>query len=146
MMTAAERTRHRSALAFDWGLRWIGAAIGQTRTATAEPLATLKARDGIPDWTRIGALIDEWRPDVVVGGLPLNMDGSESDGCTAARRFGRRIAGRFGQIVEFQDERLSSREAQERGGERGRNEVHDRAAQVILEDWLAAQARSCVRG
>lgn len=133
-------TVHRTALGFDYGLRWIGVATGQTATGTATPLTRVPARDGTPDWERIGTLLETWKPDVVVVGLPLNMDGSESEMCRRARRFGRRLAGRFGQIVEFQDERLSSREAMERVAAGTRREAaHGVAAQVILEDWLAAQ-------
>lgn len=140
-MTSPDPTeRHRTALAFDWGLRAIGSAVGQTRTKTAQPLNTLRARDGIPDWDQLGALLEEWDPDVVVVGLPLELDGSESDFCAAVRRFGRRIAGRFGRIVEFQDERHTTQEARYRGNEGAhRRDLHDLAAQVILEDWLRAQ-------
>lgn len=140
-MTGPDDTRrHRRALAFDWGLRAIGSAVGQTRTRTAQPLQTLAARDGIPDWDRLGSLLQEWDPDVVVVGLPLELDGTESDQCAAARRFGRRLAGRFGCIVEFQDERHTTQEARSRGSEDAhRRELHDLAAQVILEDWLRAQ-------
>lgn len=135
----------RSALAFDFGLRWIGVATGQTQTYTATPLSRLAAREGVPDWRHVAALLETWQPDVVVVGLPLNMDGSDSDICRRARRFGRRIAGRFGQIVEFQDERLSSREAHERLPEGSHHtDSHMVAAQVILEDWLNAQRSSSV--
>jgi putative Holliday junction resolvase len=134
------RRPHRRALAFDWGLKHIGVAAGQTRTGTAQGVATLRAKDGIPDWKRLGALLEEWDPDVVVVGLPLNMDGSEGEFGPAARRFGRRLAGRFGCIVEFQDERLTTREAFDRGGPgTTRADAHDTAAAVILEDWLTAQ-------
>ncbi len=135
------RTRHpRSALAFDWGLAHIGVAVGQTATRTATPLTHLGAREGIPDWDLIGNLIEEWKPDVVVVGLPLNLDGNEGELAPRARKFGRRLAGRFGCTVEFQDERLSSREAYTRT-KAGDNpeDLHAVAAQVILEDWLGEQ-------
>lgn len=135
------RNRHaRGALAFDWGLAHIGVAVGQTATLTATPLTHLKAREGIPDWDTIGRLIEEWKPDVVVVGLPLNLDGNEGELAPRARKFGRRLAGRFGCTVEFQDERLSSREAYTRT-EAGDDpdDLHAIAAQVILEDWLREQ-------
>lgn len=135
--TERGRRPQRRALAFDWGLRHIGVAAGQTRTGTAQPVTTLKAKDGIPDWERLGALLDEWDPDVVVVGLPLDLDGSDGEMCPGARRFGRRIAGRFSRIVEFQDERLTTREAFSRGA--GHKDTHDLAATIILEDWLRAQ-------
>ncbi|HSG88352.1 MAG TPA: Holliday junction resolvase RuvX [Pseudomonadales bacterium] len=140
MATKDPTERHRTAVAFDWGLRSIGTAVGQTLTKTARPLQTLPARDGIPNWDAVNLLLEEWRPDVVVVGLPLELDGTESEFCASVRRFGRRIAGRFGHIVEFQDERHSTQEARARATENAhRRELHDLAAQVILEDWLRAQ-------
>ena len=131
---------HRTALAFDFGLRSIGVATGQTRTGTATPLTHLRARDGVPDWDAVARLLETWKPDVVVVGLPLDMDGSESEMCRRAQRFGRRIKGRFGHTVEFQDERLSSREAWDRlPMDSKRSDTHGVAAQVILEDWLTAE-------
>ncbi|KKK61015.1 hypothetical protein LCGC14_3018540, partial [marine sediment metagenome] len=64
-------------LAFDFGTRQIGVAVGQTLSGSANPLTVLKARDGIPDWTQIASLLEEWKPDRLLVGLPLNMDGSE---------------------------------------------------------------------
>ena len=66
----------RPVMAFDFGERQIGVAVGQHLTATASPLKILKARDGIPDWKVVMALIEEWQPGVLVVGLPYNMDGS----------------------------------------------------------------------
>lgn len=63
-------------IAFDFGTKSIGVAVGQTITGTARPLAALKAREGIPDWELIAAVFREWQPDYVVVGLPLNMDGT----------------------------------------------------------------------
>src|SRR5690606_24221209 len=66
-------------LGFDFGTRQIGVAVGQTLTGNARPLKELRARDGIPDWDQIGALLKEWQPDALIVGLPLNMDGSPSE-------------------------------------------------------------------
>ena len=68
--------KHMTLLAFDFGTKSIGVAIGQQLTGTARPLMALKAQDGTPDWSRIEALLKEWLPDRVVVGLPLNMDGT----------------------------------------------------------------------
>ena len=82
----------------------------------------LKARDGIPDWDRVKALIDEWQPDFFVVGLPLNMDGSESELCLRARKFAKRLHGRYHRDYAMMDERLSSFDAKttliEHGGSR----------------------------
>ena len=66
-------------LAFDYGTKVIGVAYGQTLTSTTQALAPLKAQDGIPQWELIQQLIDEWQPNLLVVGLPLNMDGSPSE-------------------------------------------------------------------
>lgn len=130
-------------LGFDFGERRIGVAVGQTLTATATPLAIVEAIDGRPPWMRIEALVEEWSPDAVVVGLPLNMDGSEQDMTARARRFGNQLRGRFSLEVHFADERLSTREAHARpqaGRARRDGEPRDDvAAQIILESWMAQQ-------
>lgn len=134
----------RSLLAFDFGSGQIGVAIGQTLTHTANPLTVLKARDGIPDWLQIEKLLSEWRPDQLLVGLPLNMDGSESDFCQRARKFARRLHGRFGLPVEMVDERLSTFAAKGERLAQGRHSgnyrqqpVDDLAAVIILETWFS---------
>ena len=129
-------------LGFDFGTRNIGVAIGQVITRTASALPSLRARDGIPDWQQIEALINEWRPDAVVVGIPLNMNGSESAMSLRARKFGNRIHGRWGLSFYPADERLTSFEAKEWAGRLGHkghygtNPVDAMAAQIILEAWL----------
>lgn len=128
-----------TALAFDFGTRQIGVAVGQTLTSTASPLATLSARDGQPDWGEIETLLKTWQPHLLLVGLPLNMDGTESEFCARARKFARRLEGRFGIKARMVDERLSTREAKARGGWRDsyrRDPVDNLAAQIILETWL----------
>ena len=135
----------RQVLAFDFGLRRIGVAFGQELLGTARPVTMIPARDGIPDWRSIESLLTEWQPDLVVVGLPLNMDGTESDMCARARKFGKRLHGRFHVPVEMMDERLSSYEAKEAvlagGGSSdfGRHGVDDLAAVLILESWFNHQ-------
>lgn len=128
-------------LGFDYGTQKIGVASGQTATGTASGIAILPARDGIPDWAQIERLLKEWQPALLVVGLPLNMDGSESELSARARKFGNRLHGRTGLPVEMWDERLSSREARElaRDSGRGREQVDALAAALVLESWLAAQ-------
>lgn len=117
-------------LAFDFGLKYIGVAVAERRHGTATPLSTVTARDGIPVWDRLDALVRDWEPEGFVVGLPLNMDDTESEMSDAARRFGARLGVRYGIDVEFVDERLSTFEAIQRGGS------HDTAALVIAETWL----------
>lgn len=122
------------AMAFDFGTTKIGVAVGQKITGTATPVAVVKARDGIPQWLVIDRLVEEWQPTVLVVGLPINMDGTESDMSKAATRFSRRLHGRYGISIELMDERLSTFEARE-------FETPDQldaiAAKLILETWLA---------
>ncbi len=134
-----------TALAFDFGLRSIGVAYGQSLTGTAQPLPPLKAKDGIPNWDTIQQLIKDWQPNILVIGLPLNMDDSESELSRRARKFGNRLHGRFGVDITFMDERLSSfaakQDAKEKGhkGDYKKQPIDSFAAHMILEDWF----RSC---
>ncbi|MBL3556068.1 MULTISPECIES: Holliday junction resolvase RuvX [Marinobacter] len=136
---------NRRVMAFDFGTRRIGVASGQELLGTGKPLTMLPARDGVPDWDQIGRLLKEWKPDRVLVGLPLNMDDTENDMCARARKFGKRLHGRFHVEVEMVDERLTSFEAKgdvlAAGGSRdfGRDGVDDRAAVLILETWFHQQ-------
>jgi putative Holliday junction resolvase len=138
--TPADRSKPVTALAFDYGIRRVGVAFGQSISGTARPVAVLKAKDGIPDWVQIERLIEEWRPDLLVVGLPYNMDGSESELLTRVIKFARRLTGRFNKPCFGMDERLSSKAAIEQvleeGGSRNRTAIDDIAAQIILENWL----------
>lgn len=135
-------------LAFDYGLKNIGVATGQTLTGTATPLAPLKARDGVPQWEQVENLLHEWQPDLVLVGLPLNMDDSESELSARARKFANRLRGRFAVAVEMVDERLSSFEAKgevmARGGSRNyaKHPVDSIAARLILETYLSSRPGS----
>ena len=133
-----------TALAFDFGTGSIGLAYGQSLTGSARELDPLPARDGKPDWNRVQKILDEWQPKVLLVGLPLNMDGSDSEFAARARKFGQRLHGRFGLPVEYVDERLSTRAAKEEARERGHrgnyadNPIDSIAARIFLEDWLRA--------
>ncbi|MEW7976320.1 MAG: Holliday junction resolvase RuvX [Candidatus Sedimenticola endophacoides] len=129
-------------LGFDYGPAKIGVAVGQTLTASATPLTTLRAVRQQPDWEGIGALIAEWRPDALVVGLPYNMDDSEAEIAPRARRFSRQLQGRFHLPMHLADERLTSREARHRLGRPPKRieELDALAAKLILETWLSEHA------
>lgn len=135
----------KSALGFDFGMKSIGLAIGQTVSGTANEIKPIKAQNGAPRWDEIEKIISEWQPDILVIGLPLNMDGSESELCQPARRFANRLHGRFGIPIVMADERLTTREAKQEASLRGRkgsyrdNPVDSIAARLILETWLSEQ-------
>ena len=132
----------KTLMAFDFGTRNIGVAIGQSVTGTASALSGLKARDGIPDSQQVARLIEEWQPDAFVVGIPLNMDGTESEMSQRARKFGNRLYGRFGKAWHAADERLSTYEAKEwarhlgHSGNYSDSPVDGIAAQIILESWM----------
>ncbi|WP_110458534.1 Holliday junction resolvase RuvX [Shewanella algidipiscicola] len=129
-------------LGFDFGTKSIGVAIGQQITGSATPLTSIKANDGIPKWEEIGALIEEWKPDIIVVGLPLNMDGSEQEMTQRARKFANRISGRFGVKTATQDERLTTADAKARLFEMGgfkalsKGQVDSMSAVLIIESYL----------
>jgi putative Holliday junction resolvase len=136
-------SKPRVLLGFDFGIKRIGVAVGQELTGTAHELETLTSPDGGPDWKGISRLIEQWQPDALVLGLPLNADGSEHEVTRLARRFGNRLNGRYNLPVFTIDERLSSVEAErmlaEEKGRFEKEEVDRLAARIILESWLAQQ-------
>jgi putative Holliday junction resolvase len=125
-------------LGFDYGTRKIGVAVGQTVTGTATALETLHLVNHKPDWKRIQDLINEWQPQALVVGMPLDVDDSETDATQPALRFSRQLEGRFHLKVYLADERYSSFEARDRLGQNPRlMENYDAvAAKLILETWL----------
>lgn len=136
-------------LAFDYGRRRIGVAVGQSLTGQARPLEVVAAdgAGGEPDWPAIERLVGTWRPQQLLVGLPLGLDGEETDMSRAARIFGDRLADRFPMPVDLHDERFTSVAADERfrtarqQGVARRKQAADRdavAAALILESWLAS--------
>ncbi len=123
-------------LGFDYGRRRIGVAVGQTITATASPLKTISCRDFKPDWNSVQQLIQEWQPEALVVGMPINMDGSEHELRDRVLRFTRQLHGRFLLPVHTIDERLSSYEAESRQEDTRQYGVDSVSAQVILETWF----------
>lgn len=131
-------------LAFDFGLRRIGVAVGQQVTQSANPLTVIKNGDTGPDWDAIAALVEDWQPARLVVGMPMNADGSPCEIATKVRKFIEEL-GRFGRPVETEDERFSSLEAEEllkserAAGLRGRiskEMIDSAAATLIAERWL----------
>ncbi len=117
-------------LAFDFGLKHVGVATGQTITQTATPLTTLKAVNGKLRWQEVEELISAWQPVCLLVGLPLNMDDSESSMSGRARQFGDLLQRKSDLKVEMVDERLTSYAARES------SQPHAMAAVLIAETWL----------
>ncbi len=139
------------ALGFDYGLKRIGIAAGDTLTGSARPIGTISSHDGAPDWSTIDRYVRDWGPSVFVVGVPYNMDDSPTALTESAMAFGDALSKRFGRQVEPVDERLSSREAEDQlrqrraNGERsrrvGRGDIDAVAAAVLLEQWLRERNR-----
>jgi len=96
---------------FDFGYKRIGVAVGQQLTCSASPLTTLAATQGVPDWSVVQKLINQWRPVALIVGLPTCIDDSEQYTTAAARGFARQLRKRFALPVHLSDERLSTVEA-----------------------------------
>jgi len=132
-------------LAFDFGTRRIGVAVGNTLTRIAHPLATLASGNAAARWSAVGALLDEWRPRRLVVGLPVHADGTEHAMTAQVRTFARELERRFMLPVALEDERYSSEVARDALAAAGRGGRADRAlrdgvaAQVILQAWFDAR-------
>ncbi|HEY2678493.1 MAG TPA: Holliday junction resolvase RuvX [Steroidobacteraceae bacterium] len=134
-------------MAFDFGLRRIGVACGDTVSRSAAPLGAVAVDPGGPRWADVAALIRAWQPDMAVVGLPYNVDDSESSMTRAARDFATELTRRYALEVVLVDERYSSLEAEARlqaaraSGRRRRRvakaDVDAAAACVILERWFS---------
>lgn len=132
-----ETSAHQGVIiGFDFGLRRIGVAVGQTVTQTASPETIVNSRDGRPDWDHITQLFKQWQPVAIVVGLPMRLDGSEQALTQPARKFGQRLHGRYQRPVFYIEEQLSSIEAESRHLKQ--KHIDDHAAQVLLENWLQA--------
>jgi putative Holliday junction resolvase len=137
-------SREATLLAFDYGEKRIGVAVGNTLTKSARALLTLENRDREYRFVEVGKLLDEWKPDAVVVGMPMHPDGTPHAMSALAKRFGNQVNGRFNVPVQWVDERYSSVDAKtdlrERGvrtNTRGRfDEIDAEAARVILQQYL----------
>ncbi len=134
-------------LGFDFGVRRIGVAVGQTITASARPLTTLNCpQRGVPDWAALDRLLREWQPQALVVGRPTHADGSDNSTTVASDAFARALGDRYRLSVHRVDERLSSHEAETRLAQQGtrarqkKGAIDMMAACIILETWLADPA------
>lgn len=136
----------RTLLGFDYGRKRIGVASGEELTGSSTPLDTVTVTVNGPDWPHIERLIRDWRPALLIVGLPMNMDGTEHAMSAAARVFAEQLGTHSQLPVELVDERLSSLAAEEmiseqrRGGRikkgRAKAAIDQVAASVILQTWL----------
>ena len=140
-------------LGFDYGDKYIGVAVGQALTRLAQPLTAIAVRSAEPDWAQLTKIIEEWRPQALIVGLPLNMDDSENAMTLAAKRFGNRLNGRYNLPVHMVDERLTSVTAKNAWLEAGvslkrsnKTKIDRLAAQTILQAFLNELPRDTAAG
>ncbi len=122
-----------SFLAFDFGLRRVGVATGNTLTRSAMPLRTVAAT-GDARFDAIGALVKEWQPAALVVGVPFHPDGAAHENTDRARRFARQLHGRFRLPVHEVDERYSTTEAHAQGA----HDLDAASAAIILDQYLSS--------
>ena len=128
-------------LAFDFGFRKIGVAVGNTLTKTTMPLDIIYTKNGGTPWSDIENLLEEWKPLSVIVGDPINMDDTFSEMSGKARKFAQRLHGRFSVKVLMVDERLSSFEAKsflqnEFEGKTSLDNIDSFAAEIVLKSWM----------
>jgi putative Holliday junction resolvase len=119
-------------LAFDFGLKRIGVAVGNTVTRQAQPLAIISAASNEAKFEAVAKLIKEWQPALCVVGLPMHPDGAAHEMTVRCQRFANQLHGRYGVKIALVDERYSSAVLQAKQGER----IDDQAAAVILQQYF----------
>ena len=139
-MEMHNKSNVETVLAFDFGLKQIGVAFGQTITNQSTGIKIIKAKNGVPNWNEIKTIVEEWNPNTLVVGLPINMDDSESDMSKLTRTFAKGLKDRIHKSVKLMDERLSSREAKNELKEVFKNfdatKADHIAASFILQSYL----------
>lgn len=127
-------------LAFDFGLKRIGVAVGNTLLRQAQPLTVITAPTNDAKFAALDALLREWQPARCVVGLPRHPDGTEHEMTTRCRRFANQLHGRFGVATELVDERYSSAVIPQRRGET----IDAEAAAIILQQYFNDHAESSI--
>lgn len=129
-------------LAFDFGEKFTGVAVGEPSVRAAHPIGLITAESNAQRMYEIAALVAEWNPGSLVVGLPFSLDGEEYELTRRCRRFARQLESRFRLPVSLVDERLSSTAAEEalraagKGGRKHKLHVHQVSAQIILQSYL----------
>ena len=123
-------------IAFDYGDKKIGVAVGQTSTNTSSPLQIIFNKDNKTNWVSISSLLDEWKPDLILLGKPLNMDGSESEIMKKVEKFYKQLKSIYDADIEFVDERLTTFEAREILKDEKQDNVDAHAAKILIDNWF----------
>lgn len=134
-------------ISFDFGTKYIGVAIGQQITNTANMLQPIKIYNGLINWHDIKKIIKKWQPIKIIIGLPLNMDGTEQEISFKARKFAQQLEKKFQISIEMHDERMSTIEAKNNLFELGgfkmlkKCKINSLSAVIILESWINSQKK-----
>ena len=127
-------------LGFDFGMKYIGVAVGQGISKTATPIASLRSKDGIPDWDQVAILVKEWKPTQLIVGIPLNMDDTKQNITYCAQKFANRLGDYYKLPVQTVDERLSTWEAKQRMQSsrdyKDYEKINAMAAAILVEQWF----------
>ena len=123
-------------IAFDYGEKKIGVAVGQTSTNTSSPLKIIFNKDNKTNWISISSLLDEWKPDLILLGKPLNMDGSDSEIMKKVDKFYKELKSIYDADIEFVDERLTTFEAREILKDEKHDNVDAHAAKILIDNWF----------
>ena len=122
-------------LAFDFGTKKIGVAVGQTSTFTSSPLQVISSKDNKVNWNEIIILLDEWKPELIIVGKPLNMDGTDSEIMKEVDRFFLKLKNIYDAKYEYIDERLTTFEARQILEDRN-SLVDASAAKILIDNWF----------
>ena len=122
-------------LAFDFGTKKIGVAVGQTSTFTSSPLQVISSKDNKVNWNEIIILLDEWKPELIIVGKPLNMDGTDSEIMKEVDKFFLKLKDIYDAKYEYIDERLTTFEARQILEDRN-SLVDASAAKILIDNWF----------
>ena len=123
-------------VAFDFGTKKIGVAVGQTATYTSSPLQVILNKDDKVNWNEINKLLNEWKPELIIVGKPLNMDGTDSEIMKQVERFYQKLKKIYDTNYEYIDERLTTFEARQILEDTNINNVDANAAQILIDNWF----------
>jgi len=123
-------------IAFDYGTKKIGVAVGQTETYTSSPLQIIINKDDKVNWSEISILLNEWKPELIIIGKPLNMDGTDSEIMKEVEKFYQKLKSIYDAKFEYIDERLTTFEARQILEEKKFETVDANAAKILIDNWF----------
>ena len=123
-------------VAFDFGEKKIGVAVGQTSTYTSSPLQVIFNNHDKVNWNEISILLEEWKPELILVGKPLNMDGTDSEIMIKVDAFYKKLESLYDAKFEYVDERLTTFEAKDILKENNVETVDANAAKILIDNWF----------